>query len=105
MTFLSTDLKLLLIANCNYVLQYTNWFFYRKRSSQLSNLVQSNGTNAAGNNKDEEKIVIGNGVQDGVNMAVDAGAGITYGKYLQVIKLLYHSCLFTHNLQKFGRGK
>lgn len=59
-----------------------------KRSSQLSNLVQSNGTNAAGNNKDEEKIVIGNGVQDGVNMAVDAGAGITYGKYLQLDKIL-----------------
>ena len=54
--------------------------FYRKRSSQLSNLVQSNGTE----NKDEEKIVIGQNAQDGVNMAVDAGAGITYGKYLQV---------------------
>ena len=68
--------------------------FYRKRSSQLSNLEQSNGTNTASNNKDKEKIVIGNGVQDGVNMAVDAGAGITYGKYLQVN--CYQSQLFVY---------
>ena len=40
----------------------------------------------------DEKIVIGQSAQDGVNMAVDAGAGITYGKYLQVKNI---SCLFT----------
>ena len=56
--------------------------------------MQSNGTNTASNNKDKEKIVIGNGVQDGVNMAVDAGAGITYGKYLQVN--CYESQLFVY---------
>ena len=39
----------------------------------------------------DEKIVIGQSAQDGVNMAVDAGAGITYGKYLQVKHI---SCLF-----------
>ena len=62
--------------------------------------MQSNGTNTASNNKDKEKIVIGNGVQDGVNMAVDAGAGITYGKYLQVCKLLSVAVVCLHLIYK-----
>ena len=33
---------------------------------------------------DSDEIVIGDKPQDGVNLASDGGAGINYGKYLQV---------------------
>ena len=60
-------------------------FIFRKRDIPESKLASIEIPNHANAKKDDsDEIVIGDKPQDGVNLASDGGAGINYGKYLQV---------------------
>ena len=91
--------------------------FFRKRDIPESKLASIEIPNHANSKKDDsDEIVIGDKPQDGVNLASDGGAGINYGKYLQVIEkkakneferqiLLWSPCTFRNGISEYFHGK
>ena len=91
--------------------------FFRKRDIPESKLASIEIPNHANAKKDDsDEIVIGDKPQDGVNLASDGGAGINYGKYLQVWEkkakneferqiLLWSPCTFRNGISEYFHGK